>query len=270
MSEKIKVFCINPAEQQVSQVEISGLMDIYAAMECSQVECITGKTLAAQLTEWWSIDDMFVDEEIGMRLDESPKKFKLKSFGSETDWLYGSAIVLGTDEYGNSFPPGIDKSALEEMIVWEKPNHQAENVGPADFSGSDYDKDLDFPRLKGQMLRIYACLLPGEWWTLREIEEETGDPQASISAQIRNLRKEKFGSHVVERRRNFFSAGTWEYQINDPVVFECRPCNMFFEEDELEKQWVDDPYCTGDSPPMFEYTCLRCGEYVSECDRQQG
>ncbi|KKL56177.1 hypothetical protein LCGC14_2247980, partial [marine sediment metagenome] len=36
--------------------------------------------------------------------------------------------------------------------------------------------------------------------TLCEIEDLTGDPPASISAQLRHLRKERFGAHTVERR----------------------------------------------------------------------
>jgi hypothetical protein len=39
----------------------------------------------------------------------------------------------------------------------------------------------------------------GSAWSLAELSELTGDPQASISARIRDLRKEEFGSHVVLR-----------------------------------------------------------------------
>lgn len=41
----------------------------------------------------------------------------------------------------------------------------------------------------------------GKARTLKEIEDITGDPQSSISAQLRNLRKASFGSHVVTKQR---------------------------------------------------------------------
>jgi len=160
-------------------------------------------------------------------------------------------------------------------------NKNEETVRPGDFSGSDYDPAIDFVRLKGQMLRVYACLQPrNEWWTLREIEEETGDPQASISAQLRNLRKEKFGGHTIERRRrascvdttgSTIVGGQWEYRLNDGLLFECHQCDGKFAEEEVNRQWTHDPYATGDSPSVFEYTCPSCGSfYIDECDRQQG
>jgi len=39
-------------------------------------------------------------------------------------------------------------------------------------------------------------MLSGRWLTLGAIREKTGDAEASISAQLRHLRKEKHGSHV--------------------------------------------------------------------------
>ncbi len=52
------------------------------------------------------------------------------------------------------------------------------------------------------------------WRTLPEIENATGDPAASISAQLRHLRKEKFGSHTVNKRhRGDESKGYYEYQV---------------------------------------------------------
>ena len=42
----------------------------------------------------------------------------------------------------------------------------------------------------------------------------TDDPHASISAQLRHLRKEKFGSYNIEKRpRGDRSNGLWEYRL---------------------------------------------------------
>ena len=51
----------------------------------------------------------------------------------------------------------------------------------------------------------------GRWWTLRELEEETSYPQASISASIRNFRKDKFGGHTVERE--YVTNGIYKYKL---------------------------------------------------------
>lgn len=84
----------------------------------------------------------------------------------------------------------------------------------ARFNGSDYQKELDQTRLSGQIKRIYNLMIDGTWRTLTEIESETNDPQASISAQLRHLRKPRFNSHILnKRRRGDKSNGLYEYQL---------------------------------------------------------
>jgi len=75
--------------------------------------------------------------------------------------------------------------------------------------------DEDKPRLRKQheVIKDYM-LLVGGWRTLGEIEAATRYPQASISAQLRHLRKPAFGSWIVEKRRR--GPGTWEYRIQQP------------------------------------------------------
>jgi hypothetical protein len=82
----------------------------------------------------------------------------------------------------------------------------------AKFDGDDYNPALDDDRLSKQIGRVYAAISDGNWRTLAELEQITKDPQASISAQLRHLRKERFGSHNVERQRRGES-GTWEYRL---------------------------------------------------------
>ncbi len=85
--------------------------------------------------------------------------------------------------------------------------------GP-DFSGPAYVPELDKGRLNAQMARIFALMQDGVWRTLAEIEAATGDPPASVSAQLRHLRKEKHGAHTVDkRRRGEASRGLWEYRV---------------------------------------------------------
>jgi hypothetical protein len=66
------------------------------------------------------------------------------------------------------------------------------------FDGPDLTA-ADHHRLTGQLLTITRLMSDRRWYTLKEIEAATGYGQASISAQLRNLRKPDFGSHVVDR-----------------------------------------------------------------------
>lgn len=82
------------------------------------------------------------------------------------------------------------------------------------FDGPDYSQEHDQKRLTGQLLRIFNLMKDGNWRTLSEITEATGDPQASISAQIRHLRKPRFGSHTVYKRHKGEPCnGLWEYRV---------------------------------------------------------
>lgn len=82
------------------------------------------------------------------------------------------------------------------------------------FDGSDYKPELDQKRLTGQLQKLFSLMKDGTFRTLSEIERFTGIPQASASAQLRNLRKPRFGAFTVtKRRRGEGSAGLYEYQV---------------------------------------------------------
>jgi hypothetical protein len=82
------------------------------------------------------------------------------------------------------------------------------------FNGPAYNKETDQSRLTGQIFRVFSLMCDGKWRTLAEIARQTRDPEASISAQLRHLRKERFGSHSVERRnRGDRAQGLWEYRL---------------------------------------------------------
>jgi len=51
----------------------------------------------------------------------------------------------------------------------------------------------------------------GLWHTLAEMSSRLGFPEASVSARLRDLRKDKFGGRVVERR--YVLNGLWEYRL---------------------------------------------------------
>jgi|GEM_PF-3245597 hypothetical protein len=53
------------------------------------------------------------------------------------------------------------------------------------------------------------------WVTLAELADKTRFPPASISAQLRHLRKEKYGAWKVERRKREWVTKelVWEYRL---------------------------------------------------------
>ena len=77
--------------------------------------------------------------------------------------------------------------------------------------GTTFDPFVDMDRLNDQMKRVYSVMKDSNWRTLAEIASATGDPEASVSARLRDFRKARFGSFQVNRRRK--SKGTYEYQI---------------------------------------------------------
>jgi hypothetical protein len=82
-----------------------------------------------------------------------------------------------------------------------------------DFDGETYEPEIDHDRLGAQALRVWTVVSDAQWRTLAAIEQLTGDPQASISARLRDFRKGKFGAHTVERRRRDDQRGLFEYRV---------------------------------------------------------
>jgi hypothetical protein len=89
------------------------------------------------------------------------------------------------------------------------------------FSGAAYEPKLDRARLALQIERIRVWALARDWFTLRAARLDLEQlytpayfPEASISANLRNLRKEPYRLRVDKRRRaGVRSGGVWEYRI---------------------------------------------------------
>lgn len=82
------------------------------------------------------------------------------------------------------------------------------------FNGPEYQEEFDFDRLSNQHNRIKLLMLDGMWRTIGQISLATSDPESSVSAQLRHLRKERFGSYTVERRSTGDrSRGLFEYRV---------------------------------------------------------
>lgn len=89
------------------------------------------------------------------------------------------------------------------------------------YDGKAYDPQFDDARLDKQIGRVFSLMIDGKWRTLQEISRNTGDPESSISAQLRHLRKERFGGYIVNRQpRGNRTLGLFEYQLLEPPRFE--------------------------------------------------
>jgi hypothetical protein len=88
------------------------------------------------------------------------------------------------------------------------------SVQPAfDFDGSTYDLAKDRVRLNAQVKRVVKVMKDGGWWALWEISQRSGDPEASCSSRLRDLRKPRFGSSTVERQRDVNLPAQWRYRL---------------------------------------------------------
>ena len=75
----------------------------------------------------------------------------------------------------------------------------------------------DVPRIFTQFDELLNIMLYRGWFTLSQLHDLTGIPEASISAQIRHMKKPQFGSYIVNKRRMPNSA-IWEYQCLPPLL----------------------------------------------------
>ena len=79
------------------------------------------------------------------------------------------------------------------------------------FDGQTYNHERDHDRLAGQLGRVKDVMADGQWRTLWGIAELTSDPESSVSARLRDLRKPKFGGYIIERK--YWKAGLWQYRM---------------------------------------------------------
>ena len=102
------------------------------------------------------------------------------------------------------------------------------------FNGSDYEQKFDHVRLTGQIERVFNLMQDANWRTLEEISKATGDPAASVSAQLRHLRKPRFGGHMVLKKpRGERSHGFFEYRLmlyREKYVAPTKPKTDLFED----------------------------------------
>ena len=96
--------------------------------------------------------------------------------------------------------------------------------GTARFSASPRAEEISTrPPTQREVLRHVLLMAAryGAWMTLEELARKTGFPEASISAQLRHLRKPGNGGFEIAKRRRTWQEAlktnthekVWEYQI---------------------------------------------------------
>lgn len=79
------------------------------------------------------------------------------------------------------------------------------------FDGTTYDAEQDHARLKGQLWRVFQLMSDGRFRTLSEIATQADGTEASVSARLRDLRKEQYGAREIQRER--VEGGLWKYRM---------------------------------------------------------
>jgi hypothetical protein len=75
-------------------------------------------------------------------------------------------------------------------------------MAAAKFHGAYYDQELDEARLTTQIEKVRRVMLDGRWHTVAAIAKLIDEPEPSVSAQIRNLRKQENGGHEIITKRD--------------------------------------------------------------------
>lgn len=145
-------------------------------------------------------------------------------------WV-GLARMAGArlPSYGWAAANEKDREALRRHPEWipadvgPEPQHPAPRAEVAtdpatglpvllpEFDGATYRTHRDYERLGAQARRVWDAMSDGKPHTLAELHALTNDPEASISARLRDFRKEQWGGHEVEHRN--LGAGTWTYRL---------------------------------------------------------
>lgn len=89
---------------------------------------------------------------------------------------------------------------------------QSELFGARD--GITFEPARDTHPLNKQAQDVWDAMMGGDGWlSLRTLAQITKHPEASISARLRDFRKQRFGGHMVERKRHPWRARQYVYRL---------------------------------------------------------
>lgn len=73
-----------------------------------------------------------------------------------------------------------------------------------DRDGETFSAWRDLDRMNTQASAVFNYMRHGQWRTLADIAANTGHPEASVSARLRDLKK-------IEKR--YIANGLWQYRL---------------------------------------------------------
>ena len=79
------------------------------------------------------------------------------------------------------------------------------------FDGADYVKERDYNRLANNHFKLKELMKDSVYRTLGEISGFIDVPEASVSAGLRDFRKERFGNHTLNKK--YLENGLYSYQL---------------------------------------------------------
>jgi hypothetical protein len=104
-----------------------------------------------------------------------------------------------TDDLNIAAPEAIQ--AMRDLYFAIKNKRLPPPPPHGDRDGATFESNIDAVRLNQQADDVWRAMHDGRKHTLADLSQTTGHPEASISARIRDFRKEKFGSHLVYSER---------------------------------------------------------------------
>ena len=96
--------------------------------------------------------------------------------------------------------------------------------GTPEFKGAALRLE-DGKRLAGQFDRVWAIMRDGEYHTIQEVAERTGDPAQSVARQMRYIRSKARGGHVLEREHR--GRGLYAFRVDFGAVKDQDQIRMF-------------------------------------------
>ena len=110
----------------------------------------------------------------------------------------------------------------EQSDKVERDIQARKNDGTWEDSGTNVDeREFDRERLRQQLPAIRAIMEDRSWHTLGGLREACAErgvaiSEASVSARIRDLRKERNGGHTVDK--DYIGRGLWQYRLVPPAA----------------------------------------------------
>lgn len=107
---------------------------------------------------------------------------------------------LGDCSYTDSRNVQCPLPKSNSIHVTDDAEPQPDPTAQAPRDGATYDQARDEVHLNRQAQDVWNVVKDGAWRTLSQIADESGHPEASVSARLRDFRKERFGARHIERR----------------------------------------------------------------------